>query len=520
MGPGLYSDIGKKARDLLYKDYQTDQKFTLTTYTLNGIAISASGTKKNELILGELQSQLKNKNISFDVKATSDSKLLTTVTVDELATPGLRSIFNFIIPDQQLGKVELQYLHDYVGVTAAVGLTANPIVNLSGVVGTNVYSVGADVSFDTATGNFIKCNGGLSVINADLIASLTVNDKGDSINASYYHLVSPLSSTTVGAELTHNFSTNENSLTFGTQHALDPLTIVKARLNNYGKASALIQHEWRPKSFFTISGEIDSKAIEKGAKVKLDPVYVDPKGIIVIMTSARRIDESSGSQFMVNSDGSHGNSLKFGLEETADDDLDEYPQRPGKKRRLTADQVEFLEKNFEVENKLEPERKLQLAKDLGLKPRQVAIWFQNRRARWKAKQLEKGYESLKSSYDSLKLDHDNLLKENEKLQAEVVHLTSKLLQEEKDSSSWESFQLRICPDKLQPGIDAQVMLCKQEDFSSANSAVLESESPQHVDDGGYSNQSQVVGCCGFLRPERHSCSNEFQVEDQALWFWP
>ncbi|RZR84638.1 hypothetical protein BHM03_00011493 [Ensete ventricosum] len=121
---------------------------------------------------------------------------------------------------------------------------------------------------------------------------------------------------------------------------------------------------------------------------------------------------------MVNSDGTHGNSLNFGLEETADDDFDEYPQRPGKKRRLTADQVEFLEKNFEVENKLEPERKLQLAKDLGLKPRQVAIWFQNRRARWKAKQLEKGYESLKSSYDSLKLDHDNLVKENEKLQAE------------------------------------------------------------------------------------------------------
>lgn len=133
------------------------------------------------------------------------------------------------------------------------------------------------------------------------------------------------------------------------------------------------------------------------------------------------VHSASGSQFMVNSDGSHGNSLKFGLEETADDDLDEYPQRPGKKRRLTADQVEFLEKNFEVENKLEPERKLQLAKDLGLKPRQVAIWFQNRRARWKAKQLEKGYESLKSSYDSLKLDHDNLLKENEKLQAEVIH---------------------------------------------------------------------------------------------------
>jgi len=35
-GPGLYTEIGKKARDLLYKDYHTDQKFTLTTYASNG----------------------------------------------------------------------------------------------------------------------------------------------------------------------------------------------------------------------------------------------------------------------------------------------------------------------------------------------------------------------------------------------------------------------------------------------------------------------------------------------------
>ena len=36
-GPGLYTDIGKKARDLLYKDYQSDHKFTVTTYTSSGV---------------------------------------------------------------------------------------------------------------------------------------------------------------------------------------------------------------------------------------------------------------------------------------------------------------------------------------------------------------------------------------------------------------------------------------------------------------------------------------------------
>ncbi|KAK8644286.1 hypothetical protein V6N13_123597 [Hibiscus sabdariffa] len=119
------------------------------------------------------------------------------------------------------------------------------------------------------TGNFTKCNAGLSFSNADLIASLTLKEKGNSLNASYYHTVNPLTNTAVGAEVTHSFSTNESTITIGTQHALDPLTMVKARVNNAGKANALIQHEWRPKSLFTISGEVDTKSIDKSAKVGL-----------------------------------------------------------------------------------------------------------------------------------------------------------------------------------------------------------------------------------------------------------
>ncbi|KAL4347891.1 hypothetical protein GQ457_17G016090 [Hibiscus cannabinus] len=267
-GPGLYTDIGKKARDLLYKDYQADHKFTVTTYTSNGVAITSTGTKKGELLLGDISTELKNKNITTNVKVDTNSNLFTTITVDEPA-PGLKTIFSCIVPDQRSGKVELQYQHEYAGISTSIGLTASPLVNFSGVVGNNFVAVGTDLSFDTASGNITKLNAGLNFTHSDLIASLALNDKGDTLNASYYHIVSPLTNTAVGAELTHSFSSNENTLTIGTQHALDPLTTVKARVNNFGKASALIQHEWRPKSLITISGEVDTAAIEKSAKVGL-----------------------------------------------------------------------------------------------------------------------------------------------------------------------------------------------------------------------------------------------------------
>ncbi|KAB2005034.1 hypothetical protein ES319_D11G241900v1 [Gossypium barbadense] len=100
--------------------------------------------------------------------------------------------------------------------------------------------------------------------------SSTWNEKGDSANASYYHIVNPSTNiAVVGAEMTHSFFTNVNTITVGTQHALDPLTTIKARANNAGKASALILHEWRPKSLFTISGEMDTKSIDKSPKVGL-----------------------------------------------------------------------------------------------------------------------------------------------------------------------------------------------------------------------------------------------------------
>ncbi|KAK7256435.1 hypothetical protein RIF29_29881 [Crotalaria pallida] len=86
-----------------------------------------------------------------------------------------------------------------------------------------------------------------------------------------------------------------------------------------------------------------------------------------------------------------------------------------KKLRLTKEQAKVLEETFKEHNTLNMKRKQALAEELNLRPRQVEVWFQNRRARTKLKQTEVDCESLKRCCE-------NLSEENKRLQKEVQEL--------------------------------------------------------------------------------------------------
>ncbi|CAK7332831.1 unnamed protein product [Dovyalis caffra] len=238
-------------------------------------------------------------------------------------------------------------------------------------------------------------------------------------------------------------------------------------------------------------------------------------------------------------------------EESSDDDYDAGLKRPEKKRRLTAAQVQFLEKNFEAENKIEPERKMQLAIELGLQPRQVAIWFQNRRARFKNKQMEKDYDSLRISFEILKADYENLLNEKEKLKNELLYLKEKLHSREEGIESLKLFDVIRSPDaELEPIPNpasenvsniVPMVTTKQEYASSAKSDVFDSDSPlsflEHgdssrvfePDQSDFSHDEEDDLIRSFLAPPcfpklyleapATSCNFEFSAEDQTFWSW-
>uniref|UniRef100_A0ACD5XM81 Uncharacterized protein n=1 Tax=Avena sativa TaxID=4498 RepID=A0ACD5XM81_AVESA len=82
--------------------------------------------------------------------------------------------------------------------------------------------------------------------------------------------------------------------------------------------------------------------------------------------------------------------------------------------------------SFRNDRKLETPRKEKLAAELGLDTKQVAVWFQNRRARYKSKLIEEEFSKLRAA-------HDAVVVHNCQLEAELLRLKEMLAETEEKS---------------------------------------------------------------------------------------
>ncbi|KAK9078231.1 hypothetical protein SSX86_002288 [Deinandra increscens subsp. villosa] len=129
-------------------------------------------------------------------------------------------------------------------------------------------------------------------------------------------------------------------------------------------------------------------------------------------------------------------------------------------KRLTEDQVRLLESNFGSSKKLDPERKQQLSRQLGVPPRQIAIWYQNKRARWKNQSLEHDYSRLELQLEATLARTRRLQKEVEQLQAELNNIQTQQARHDKYYNN---------NNHHRPPMDPTVFLCGEEVGSSSRS---------------------------------------------------
>ncbi|XP_060193486.1 homeobox-leucine zipper protein HAT22-like [Lycium barbarum] len=139
-----------------------------------------------------------------------------------------------------------------------------------------------------------------------------------------------------------------------------------------------------------------------------------------------RQDSTAASSY---SNGSVKRERDVGSEETTTEiervssrisDEDDDGSNARKKLRLTKPQSALLEESFKLHSTLNPKQKQDLARDLNLRPRQVEVWFQNRRARTKLKQTEVDCEFLKKCCETLTEENRRLHKELQELKAQKI----------------------------------------------------------------------------------------------------
>lgn len=261
-GPAPFSEIGKRARDLLYKDYNFDHKFSLSIPSSTGLGLTATGLKRDKFFVGDLNTLYKSGNVTVDVKVNTDSNVSTKVTLNDVSLSHSKKVaLSFNIPDHKSGKLDVQYLHPHAAIDSSIGLNPAPKLELSAAIGSRDISMGAEVGFDTTSASFSTYNAGIAFNKPDFSATLMLADKGQSLKASYIHYVDRPDGLTVAAELAHKLSSSENRFTFGTSQSIDPKTVLKTRFSDDGKAAFQCQRAWRPNSLITLSAEYDSKKI-------------------------------------------------------------------------------------------------------------------------------------------------------------------------------------------------------------------------------------------------------------------
>lgn len=185
-----------------------------------------------------------------------------------------------------------------------------------------------------------------------------------------------------------------------------------------------------------------------------------------------------------------------------EDGSDDCPHFGEKKRRLTIEQVKTLEKSFELRNKLDPERKMQLAKALGLHQRQISVWFQNRRARWKTKQMEKNFAVLKHEYETLRRNYDILFQKNRQFKAEVQWLSRELKDNDRSSKvSISEIESQKNPANSVPKItDSPMELSVKSEI-----CINFTEQPKH--NYPTTTNEQDGGCCSYMTESASSIFN-------------
>ncbi|XP_039029951.1 homeobox-leucine zipper protein HAT3-like isoform X2 [Hibiscus syriacus] len=169
--------------------------------------------------------------------------------------------------------------------------------------------------------------------------------------------------------------------------------------------------------FSSYDRHLDTRSFHRGIDVNRALTTVDCGEEGGVSSPNSTISSISGKRNERENVGYETEADRPSCSQASDDENGTAGDSSRKKLRLSKEQSLLLEETFKEHSTLNPKQKLALAKELNLRPRQVEVWFQNRRARTKLKQTEVDCDYLKKCCENLTADNRRLQKEVQDLRA-------------------------------------------------------------------------------------------------------
>eukprot|EP00891_Asterochloris_glomerata_P009541 jgi/Astpho2/9541/Aster-03826 len=263
--PG-FTDLDRATRELLYGGktgaFQFDNIVQLTSKTADGVEFSTTTSVKGERLESIIKAAYGTEKYGFTASILGDGKVLGTATLKNPA-PGVNVTLSGTIPDENSGKLALDYSAPYFTLKSKLGLTNSPKLDISastgkdgfGIDGKEVVVVGGDATYDTNKADVTAWSAGLGYHGLDYQLGGILTDRGNTLKLHYAHNLD--AARTAGAEVTRPINGGDTKAVVGYSHRLQDGAVSKLRIDTGGLLTILYEQEVRPKIRMGVTGQVD-----------------------------------------------------------------------------------------------------------------------------------------------------------------------------------------------------------------------------------------------------------------------
>ncbi|XP_072157470.1 voltage-dependent anion-selective channel isoform X1 [Bemisia tabaci] len=269
MGPPLYGDLGKQARDIFSKGYHFDLiKLDIKTKTPTGVEFATGGTSQIESgkVFGTIESKYKFKDygLLFSEKWNTNNVLSTELSLTDFF-PGTKISADCSFAPQtseKSARVKSQFVNQLVAINAEAEFKAPlPLVSLAAVLGHKGWLCGYHLKFDTKS-NKLKSNKlSLGYSAKDFHVQSQIND-GKEFGSSIYQKVSP--KLEIGVDLAWFTENNDTKLGIGLKYNLENNAALKAKVDNQSRIGLGYSQTISPGVTIYLSTQLDGQNFNQG----------------------------------------------------------------------------------------------------------------------------------------------------------------------------------------------------------------------------------------------------------------